>query len=397
MPPPTPAIWPKHLSPDSRIRDAARAEGAEEELPTPTANGLATDRDAPLKVPYPPECYTSQMSPQRPGMSRGALVLSRILVVGCLVSSAAHGSILLESVYDSGVAAFSPGDVVIGLTTAGGAARVFTIGTFFESPLYNGSLSYTRREFAYSPVMFVNASSLVAANPSIPDRVFISGRPVVVPINLLYTLFLGPPTSFSAASFGPGSTPAGLASDASGVVYMSRSAAIEKYSVGSDPTIAPSLTFGTSGAGTLNSPSALALGPDGLLYVVDAGNNRIAAFNTDGDFISDFDLLEPVDPSAVAIGSNGWMYLADGNGGGDIYDIYTGTLLGSFQSSALNNPTPGSRTSLALDEGHLYLYDANSGLHVFEIPTPEPATGPMLFLAGGAVLVWRRLARSGDR
>jgi hypothetical protein len=132
---------------------------------------------------------------------------------------------------------------------------------------------------------------------------------------------------------------------------------------------------------------------DGLLYVVDSGNNRIATFNSDGDFISDFELLEAVDPTAMAIGSNGWMYLADGNGGGDIYDIYTGTLLGSFQSSAVNNPTPGSRTSLALDQRHLYLYDANSGLHVFAIPTPEPATGPMLLLAGGAILVWRRVSK----
>lgn len=40
-----------------------------------------------------------------------------------------------------------------------------------------------------------------------------------------------------------------------------------------------------SETGRFNRPRALALGPDGLLYVADAGNHRIQVFTHDGDFV----------------------------------------------------------------------------------------------------------------
>jgi hypothetical protein len=185
--------------------------------------------------------------------------------------------------------------------------------------------------------------------------------------------------------------PTGLAADASGSVYVARSSGIDKYSAANDTT--PALTFGTSGAGTLSSPGAMAFAPDGLLYVIDSGNDRIASFEDDGDFISAFSLVGPVDSAALAIGSNGWLYTANGSGGGDIYDIYTGTQLGSFESSAIDNSGTPGHAAIAIGGDHLYLYDAATGLHVFAIPTPEPATWSMLLLACGAGIIVHRRTR----
>ena len=43
-----------------------------------------------------------------------------------------------------------------------------------------------------------------------------------------------------------------------------------------------------SGAGRFRLPSALAVGPDGDVYVSDVGNERVQRFTRDGDYVRSY-------------------------------------------------------------------------------------------------------------
>jgi len=65
-------------------------------------------------------------------------------------------------------------------------------------------------------------------------------------------------------------------------------------------------------------------GQDGLLYVLDYGQSRMASFDPDNAFapVGGFDLMTDITTANVqfGIGVNGSFYLADGLGGGSYYD-----------------------------------------------------------------------------
>ncbi len=74
----------------------------------------------------------------------------------------------------------------------------------------------------------------------------------------------------------------------------------------------------TLGAGELLRPHGADLGPDGLLYIADSGNHRIAVLDRDGNFIRSFghyglapaeDVLN--EPWDVAVAPSGDVYVAD--------------------------------------------------------------------------------------
>lgn len=65
--------------------------------------------------------------------------------------------------------------------------------------------------------------------------------------------------------------------------------------------------------GQMKSPADLVLGPDGFLYVSDAGNRHIEKFTREGEFVSAFGAL-PSDGSAGVAGiavSEGYVFAAD--------------------------------------------------------------------------------------
>jgi len=68
--------------------------------------------------------------------------------------------------------------------------------------------------------------------------------------------------------------------------------------------------------GELNLPRDVAIGPDGLLYVVDGGNFRVEVFKTDGTFVSSFGGIgnrggQFSRPKGIAIDPNNYAYVVD--------------------------------------------------------------------------------------
>lgn len=99
-----------------------------------------------------------------------------------------------------------------------------------------------------------------------------------------------------------------------GVAASEAAEAIDPYAKGVRE-LYPELIFGS---GFLNRPHGIALGPDGLLYVADSFNHRIAVFDKDGNFMRAFGVygFAPTpgvlnEPWDVAVGPDGMVFIAD--------------------------------------------------------------------------------------
>ncbi len=100
-----------------------------------------------------------------------------------------------------------------------------------------------------------------------------------------------------------------------GVAASEIAEAIDPYAEGMRD-LSPDLIFGANAG--LDRPHGMTLGPDGLLYVADTNNHRIAIFDLEGNFLRAFGvqgyapapgvLNEPWD---VAVDSEGMIYVAD--------------------------------------------------------------------------------------
>jgi len=71
-----------------------------------------------------------------------------------------------------------------------------------------------------------------------------------------------------------------------------------------------------SGNGEFNLPLQAAVAPDGTLYVVDSGNFRVEAFDTDGNFLSSFGTVgrfpgQFARPKGIAVDRAGNVYVVD--------------------------------------------------------------------------------------
>ncbi len=85
--------------------------------------------------------------------------------------------------------------------------------------------------------------------------------------------------------------------------------------------------FGSQGSapGQFQSPRGIEVGPNGFIYVADAGNNRIQKFTADGQFVAAWNVIEMEemetmeaggiqglnDPWDVAVAPDGFIYVAD--------------------------------------------------------------------------------------
>jgi DNA-binding beta-propeller fold protein YncE len=133
-----------------------------------------------------------------------------------------------------------------------------------------------------------------------------------------------------------------------------------------------------SGPGQLDSPAQLAVASGGDVYVADSGNDRIAVFAGDGDFLGTLSgqMSEPQD---VALDGNGRAFVADF--GDDRIDVFAGEggflfKFGESGEGQLASPSGiavGASTVFVADSGNdrIALFK-DSGEFLSSFPTPMP-------------------------
>ncbi|MGD0394370.1 MAG: hypothetical protein ABSC41_17230 [Acidimicrobiales bacterium] len=164
----------------------------------------------------------------------------------------------------------------------------------------------------------------------------LSGRRPIVPKPIPHTTPSHRVTTSGSRAIGiQPSRPGALAIGPNGNLYMadnSRNQVLERLRDGTFEVVAGNGAVGFSGDGgpatkaELNDPASITFGPDGTLYIADYGNGRIRAVSPagimstvagdgqgewviDGTSALDAALL----PSALAFGPDGLMYVASGN------------------------------------------------------------------------------------
>ncbi len=133
--------------------------------------------------------------------------------------------------------------------------------------------------------------------------------------------------------------------------------------------------------GEFNLPVGAALGPDGTLYVLDAGNFRVQAFDTEGQFLRSWGKAgdgygQFARPKAIATDSEGHVYVSDASFGNiQIFDSEGRLLLPIGRLGRTDWPGYYAMpTGLALDEvGYLYVLDQIfNKLEVIQKILPDP-------------------------
>ena len=165
--------------------------------------------------------------------------------------------------------------------------------------------------------------------------------------------------------------PSGVAVNADGSrIYVVDTGGVESENHGVDVFDADGnliRTIGTRGSaeGQFNLPLNAATGPDGRLYVVDAGNFRIQVFSPEGDFIRTFGEAgrfpgQLSHPKGIAVDGEGRIFIADsGFANFQIFDSEARLLL--FIGDRAERGGPGEYllpAGISVDtDGRIYLVD----------------------------------------
>jgi len=117
------------------------------------------------------------------------------------------------------------------------------------------------------------------------------------------------------------------------------------------------LIWGSTGSGPSNfvTPWGVAIGPDGLVYVTDEGNNRIQKFNPDGTYVGEWATGLDTNPVGIAIDATGVVYVA-------LHHVHqiakfttSGVLLGVFGSGDPGPAQIGYPVGIALGPDRVYV------------------------------------------
>ncbi|MBE2180684.1 MAG: PEP-CTERM sorting domain-containing protein [Chthoniobacterales bacterium] len=169
--------------------------------------------------------------------------------------------------------------------------------------------------------------------------------------------------------------------------------------------ITPAFGFGGTGSapGQFSDMKYTSFGPDGLLYALDFGNNRVQSLDPDNAFAPVAQFTLEASSNLVnmqfAIGPTGTMYLGDGLGGFSAYDSSTGEYLGATTTPEPVTPDAfpmGISPYINADpQGNIFVFD-ETGIHQYfdASVVPEPSTvvltGLALLALGGRAVSKRR-------
>jgi tripartite motif-containing protein 71 len=171
------------------------------------------------------------------------------------------------------------------------------------------------------------------------------------------------------------------------------------------------LAVGQRSGGVLRFPQAVAVAPDGTVYVGDQGSHTVQAFGPDGSFRGELGAAgtrpgELTSVGAVAAASDGSVLVADGSNrivrfdrGGSLLNTWggTGSAIGQFSFGAGGGNAAGAGGGLAVSGGIVYVADTGNdrilrfdlqGGHGSEIVAPGALAAPQgLAVRGTRLLV----------
>lgn len=164
--------------------------------------------------------------------------------------------------------------------------------------------------------------------------------------------------------------PIGIAQDTSGNLYISTNTGIDRYSRDGKnlSAVEPNSTIYNN----LSTPTGLAFGPGGILYVVDNMRNRIVAFSPDGQRLNAWGHKGILDgefrePWGVAVDQNGTVYVTDTLNHRVETFTADGTWTGTWGSKGDNVGRFSNPTGILTDsDGLIYVSDTgNQRIQIF--------------------------------
>jgi DNA-binding beta-propeller fold protein YncE len=197
--------------------------------------------------------------------------------------------------------------------------------------------------------------------------------------------------------------PSGIAIDGSGNVFVTDTSSVQVFN-SSGVRLRKWGTYG-SGDGQLIYPRGVAIGKNGMVYVVDAGNNRIQVFDSAGKFLGKWRSgWSDNTIDGIAIDANGNVYVADpGSYDGDTGDYLNdsvkvfdseGNFLRQLGSHGTGTGQFRAPTGVAVGvNGNVYVADnGNSRVQLFG------PTGAFIRTAVADVFIWHGMAvdRNGN-
>jgi DNA-binding beta-propeller fold protein YncE len=137
-----------------------------------------------------------------------------------------------------------------------------------------------------------------------------------------------------------------------------------------------------SGAGEFESPRALAIGPEGDVFVADFGNNRIEKFTPNGAFLTQWGIRGGRNgrfrgPTGVAVDGRGQVYVVDnGDNRVEMFDS-DGRYLAKWGVRGTGVGEFSQPTAIAVDcAGAVYVADTNNNrVERFNMNAPAPTPG----------------------
>ncbi|SNT42358.1 Sugar lactone lactonase YvrE [Granulicella rosea] len=273
--------------------------------------------------------------------------LIRRLTSAVPVPTAAVGSSSPVAVAFAPLAAETVAGTVLALQGGSTAELQSAAGSTCTGTLTLGKSCFVNLNFVpatpgqrYGSVQLVNSSGATFAQSLIGG--FATGAEIA----------LDPST---AVTVGTGLTPAGIASDASGAIYVAdaKSGEVLKFASASSSTSTVLMTG-------LSSPAQVAVDGFGDVLAADTGNNRIAVYNTVTLKVSY--LTGYSAPQGVAVDAAGDIFIAN-TGANSVVEIYQKTGLSTTLATSVIAPT-----QLSFDgNGNLYVIDSGNARAV-ELP-----------------------------